>query len=521
MAKNSRSHTPVLLFLFLFLGVFVAACEQGEMPLDAAPPSPGSILIEAGAEGASAWTLVAPDGSEVQGAGDSLITVPVEGEYWLLWEPVEAWHSPQDNPYRLSYKRGDITEIQAKYEPIDGGMGALRVDPQLNGAAAAWNIHGPNGFFAAGRGKKTMNKRATGAYIVIWESVDGFITPPQTAGQLDDDGVLTLNADYQPVSSGAGEIDIRFLPEGLNGPWQLVNADGGSWAGQGALTLPSMPVGDYTLNWGPVDGYEAPAPQTASLVDGERIVFLGEYVDLPDPIGTIIVDVTPDGVAAEWVLTSEAGARFAGTGDRRLEGIPSGVWTLTPAPVAGYITPATTSVQLATGWEITWDVNYVRDSSPMGTLVIDPNPDELNAPWQLLSSAGIVSSGSGDQTLENIPVGDYQVQWGEVEGYATPELSAVSIADGQTVTALSTYEAVAAPLGTVVIDPNPDSLNAPWQITLPGGEIMSGTGDQTLVDMALGDYTLTWGDVEGWETPTPNPVTLTLGAGGTALFSMR
>jgi hypothetical protein len=366
-----------------------------------------------------------------------------------------------------------------------------------------------------------MNKRAAGAYTVIWESVDGFVTPPQSSGDLDDDAVLTLNAEYQPVSSGAGDIDIRVTPEGLDAPWQLQLSGGGSWSGQGDLTLPSMPVGDYTVTWGAVDGFDAPAPEVAALANGERIVLTGAYEQLPDPVGAITVNVTPDGIGASWVLSSSAGARFEGTGDKRFEGIPSGQWTLTPAPVAGYVTPATTSVLLATGWDLTWDVNYVAEDSPMGSLAINVDPNEINAPWQLLSEAGVARSGNGDQLLENLPVGDYEVVWGDVDGYITPAAQPVSIQDAQTTQAVASYEPAADPLGTIVIDPNPDSINAPWQVLLPGGEVVSGQGDSTLVDMPMGDYTLTWGDVDGWETPSPNPVTQTLAPGAAMTFSMR
>jgi hypothetical protein len=521
MAQAPRSHSIMTLVFLLALGLFMAACEQGETPVGYVPREYGSLLIEAGAEGSSSWVLVAPDGTEVHGEGDTLITAPQEGDWWLLWEPVEAWHSPQDNPARLSYKRGDVTAFAADYEPIAGPMGTLRIDPAPDEAEATWNLYGPNGFFAAGRGAHTLARRATGGYTVIWESVDGFVTPPQSTGDLAGNATLTLNADYQPVSGGAGEIDIMVEPQGLHAPWQLQLSDGSTWSGYGTLTLPTMPVGDYTVTWGDVNGYASPEPESASLAHGERLVFRATYEDLPDPVGSITVDVTPDGIDARWVLTSREGARFEGVGDQHLEGIPTGVWTLTPEPVDGYLAPTPSNVLLAAGWDIVWDLTYVAESAPVGALQLDPNPDALTAPWQLLSPSGLVASGEGDQRLENLPVGDYEVLWADVEGYATPERSAVSIIEGATTTATVDYELLPDPLGSIVIDPNPDAIEAPWQVTLPGGSVVSGAGDSTLVDMPMGEYTLTWGEVEGWETPSPASVTQILAPGGTALFSMR
>jgi len=66
--------------------------------------------------------------------------------------------------------------------------------------------------------------------------------------------------------------------------------------------------------------------------------------------------------------------------------------------------------------------------------------------------------------------------------------------------------------GTIVIDPEPDALNAPWSLSGPGGYNNSGNGDLTLNDLDIGDYTITWGAVAGWITPPGEMQTLTAGA---------
>ena len=75
------------------------------------------------------------------------------------------------------------------------------------------------------------------------------------------------------------------------------------------------------------------------------------------------------------------------------------------------------------------------------------------------------------------------------------------------------------PSGTIVIDPDPDLLNAPWYLEGPGGYSDNGTGDAALTDMAVGEYTLTWGSIEGWSTPVPSPVSQLLAEGETITFS--
>jgi len=44
-----------------------------------------------------------------------------------------------------------------------------------------------------------------------------------------------------------------------------------------SATFPNAPVGSYTITFGPVAGYTAPAPQTQSLLSGGTISFTGSY----------------------------------------------------------------------------------------------------------------------------------------------------------------------------------------------------------------------------------------------------
>ena len=74
----------------------------------------------------------------------------------------------------------------------------------------------------------------------------------------------------------------------------------------------------------------------------------------------------------------------------------------------------------------------------------------------------------------------------------------------------------ANPLGTIVVNPNPNSLNASWALTGPNGYILAGSGDQTISDLIPGGYTITWGNVAEWVIPMP--VTKTLLAGDSIFF---
>ena len=55
-------------------------------------------------------------------------------------------------------------------------------------------------------------------------------------------------------------------------------------------------------------------------------------------------------------------------------------------------------------------------------------------------------------------------------------------------------------IGTIVIDPSSGIQNTPWN--LEGPVDISGFADTTLVDMPIGEYTLTWGTLSGWTSPS-------------------
>jgi hypothetical protein len=159
-------------------------------------------------------------------------------------------------------------------------------------------------------------------------------------------------------------------------------------------------------------------------------------------------------------------------------------------------------------------------STPTGTVAVNPDPDSINAPWTLTKPDASTQAGTGDQTLTDMALGSYSLAWGAVTDYDAPATPAAQtlIADG-TITFAGTYTEVVAPAtGTVVINADPDSINAPWTLTKPDASTQAGTGDETLTGMAVGSYSLAWGAVMGYDAPA-TPAPQTLAADGTITFA--
>jgi len=91
--------------------------------------------------------------------------------------------------------------------------------------------------------------------------------------------------------------------------------------------------------------------------------------------------------------------------------------------------------------------------------------------------------------------------------------------DAAVVWGAGTIEYCQSSVGTVSVNPAPDSLDAPWIVEGPSGYYHVGSGDETLPSLAQGEYTCTWLDEAGWVTPSPNPATYSLVADGTITFT--
>ena len=152
----------------------------------------------------------------------------------------------------------------------------------------------------------------------------------------------------------------------------------------------------------------------------------------------------------------------------------------------------------------------------LGSLNVTISPQgavDAGAQWKRVGTLTWLDSGS---TETNIPVGPHTVEFKAVTGWTAPDPAGVTISSGVTTTVSRTYVQL---VGTLVVDPGPDTINAPWTLTGPYGYSRSGTGDATIMNLPIGEYTLTWGDVTGWAKPSSSTVTQTVTTSGTITFS--
>lgn len=157
----------------------------------------------------------------------------------------------------------------------------------------------------------------------------------------------------------------------------------------------------------------------------------------------------------------------------------------------------------------------------VGNIIIDADPDSLQAPWQLAGPGAFSGSGTGDSTLTALPPGDYVVTWGAVVApwqMPNPIIVTKTLHAHATVTFAAAYT---LPAPRISIDAQPNGILAPWRITGPNGFSQAGAGDIEIEDAAVGEYTLVWEAVAGWNSPSPETSAQVLNLGGRLIFAGR
>jgi len=303
-----------------------------------------------------------------------------------------------------------------------------------------------------------------------------------------------------------GSIAVTSLPDSLSATWEIVGPGKSTYSGAGDTTLTEIVVGDYTITWDDIVGWSTPTanPETKALTKDATITFSGVYGP-----STVIIDPNPNTLNVAWELSGPEAYMLAGEGDLVLQAMPTGDYTLTWSDVEGYLPPTTNPVTatLAVGDSITFAHTFVVEPVPVGQVTIAVVPTDITAEWTLTGPEKVSYTGSGDSTLVDMGLGNYTVAWGDLDGWFTPDPTSESgtLAEDEELVFTGTY---LQHTGSIVVDVDPDGADATWNLEGPGEYSHIGTGDETLVDLIYGQYTITWNDVENWISPDPNTETI-------------
>ena len=172
-----------------------------------------------------------------------------------------------------------------------------------------------------------------------------------------------------------------------------------------------------------------------------------------------------------------------------------GTYTVSFEDVEGYTTPVDQEAVVTKDKTTTITGTYVLIPTETGTLSITTTP----VPGEVF----VDEESWGDAPVSReVMVGTYTVSFGAVDGYTTPADQVAVVTKDTTTTITGTYVLITADTGTLTIDTTPVKGEvfvdgAPW-----------GTAPQTKI-VEIGPYTVSFGDMEGYETPVSQEAVVT------------
>jgi formylglycine-generating enzyme required for sulfatase activity len=300
----------------------------------------------------------------------------------------------------------------------------------------------------------------------------------------DDDGGVAPNS--------RGTILINPEPDTLDASWTIRGPDDYVSNGQGDVRLENRKVGRYRVYWEKIAGYRTPELQTLVLAGGQTLEFDYTYQLLT---GTLKVDANPVESRITWLLTGPNGFSFNGRGDMTFKQLDVGVYTVVWDEIEGYNTPQPVSATLTELNGATITGNYEQR---LAELIIGHEPASLITHWSVTDENEAVINGAGRDTLRDLVPGEYIVAWEQASGYDSPADVRLTIESDLPASVNGVF---VRHMGRVALQPNPESIIKPWELLGPD-DVYIGSDVDTLV-VGTGNYTIRWGDVDGWVTPLP------------------
>lgn len=455
------------------------------------PLTLGSVRIKTAPDGLNPpWLLEGPGGFSVSDVGDSLLIQLEPGDYGVIWSPVDGWLSP--DPQAATLDPGSEVQFDGTYERAPGAWGAIVVSPSPVELNPDWTVAGPGGIVEDGSGPTTITKMPLGEYLIEWGEVPGFVGPPDQVGTLEEGRDLTFTGIYW--ESTANSILVDPEPSHLQASWVLSGPNGFNEAGIGRAVFDDTSIGTYTVIWNDVEGWTTPLPEVLTLVAGERLEFSAVYSELPSET-SVELRVSPSTLLAPWTIQGPGGFQEEGFGYRRFLNPSVGLYRVDWGEVLGWVAPNSETLTLGVGGQLQFQGAY--EIAATGTVRIDATPDKINAPWELHGPSSAYSgSGTGDALLTDMVLGEYQLEWQDVPGWATPRDESLLLAEDDTIAFRGRY------LQTlIIVDVEPDTILARWKVSGPDEFELVGSGDHRLDGIAPGRYKIDWGDDLYWTTP--------------------
>jgi len=233
------------------------------------------------------------------------------------------------------------------------------------------------------------------------------------------------------VVTAAGALTVTITPPAAVDAGAQWTVDQITWQDSGD-TVSNLAAGQYTVQFSDVAGWSPPADQGVTIVVGQLTRATGNY----QPQGLLQATIRPPGVVdagAQWTID---GLTWQDSGET-LSNLTAGQYTVEFSDIIGWVTP-TNQVVAITGGETAIVTGDYFPSGSLEVTVLPTNAVAAGAQWTV---DGETWRDSGE-TVSNLTVGQYTVEFGNIAGWASPAGIAVTISSNANTSVTAWYLAL-------------------------------------------------------------------------------
>jgi hypothetical protein len=260
----------------------------------------------------------------------------------------------------------------AGYRDAEGSL-TVTIEPQdARTDGAQWRRTGTATWHDSGF---TENNLLSGQYVVEFKTVDDWEEPADTTVDVYANQTETITATYQAVYVPVGSLTVTIEPqEAITAGAQWRRVGTANWQDSEFLEE-YLPVGQYSIEFKEVVGWETPDNITVNVYDAQTTTEIATYSLMYVPVGSLNITILPPEAAA-------AGAQWRRTGtDTWFDGgstegnIDIGEHTIEFKPLQGWGLPDELTVEVIDGVTASGSGTYIDQNPP---------PQTKALPWMLL-----------------------------------------------------------------------------------------------------------------------------------------
>lgn len=345
-----------------------------------------------------------------------------------------------------------------------------------------------------------------GTYTITFGNVTGYITPDPQDAVVTANQTTTISGTY--VVGGKINITVTGLPSGTAAA--VTTSKGAFTYTANAPYSLNVSPGTYTITYGDVSGYITPSPDTAVVAAGDTINISQAYEAEPPSPGRLELYSTglPSGTKPAVTL-SQGGFTYTATIPLALN-LDPGTYNLRYGDITGYVTPTADTVTITSLHTTTKTVNYAPAPINKGTLNVDVTgiPGGTTAPNSTVTGTGYNQSGKPPLSLSLNP-GTYTITYGSLTGYTTPTADTAVVVSNQTTNVTGDYAIIPPSQGTLDISVSGLPTGTTANVTVTQGTNTYIAAAPYAIDLDPGTYNITYEDLTGYITPSPDTAVIT------------